>query len=69
MTQGEWVMENATRITIKEASKALGIHEDSVRYLMKKGKLPIGIVRTSKKRNTYYVYREMLERFLKVEGS
>lgn len=54
-----------TRITIEDASRALGITPLTVRILMQQGQLDIGyVIKTGRKRHTYLVYRELLEREL-----
>lgn len=54
-----------TRITIEDASRALGITPLTVRILMQQGQLDIGyVIQTGQKRHTYLVYQELLEREL-----
>lgn len=64
-------MENTlkplTRITVNEAAEALGMCADSVRYMVKKGTLPIGRCMEGRGRTTYYLYREFLEQYMKGE--
>lgn len=59
-------------VTVKEASQRLGIPEASVRILMKRGKLPIGMaIQLTGTRYTYYISEEMLDRYIRdgaVEG-
>lgn len=52
------------RMSVKEAANALDMCTDSVRYMMKKGTLPIGKVMEGRGRTTYYIYREFLERYM-----
>ena len=55
----------STRITVEEASRALGLTPLSVRLLMQQGQLDIGyVIKTGRKRHTYLIYRELLEREL-----
>ena len=54
-----------TRITIEDASRALGVTPLTVRILMQQGQLDIGyVIQTGQKRHTYLVYQELLEREL-----
>ncbi len=52
------------RITVKEAAQALGMCTDSVRYMVKKGTLPIGRCMEGNGRTTYYLYQEFLEQYM-----
>jgi hypothetical protein len=54
-----------TRITVEEASRSLGLTPLSVRLLMQQGQLNIGyVIKTGRKRHTYLIYQELLEREL-----
>ena len=54
-----------TRITVEDASRALGVTPLTVRILMQQGQLDIGyVIKTGQKRHTYLVYQELLEREL-----
>ena len=54
-----------TRITVEDASRALGLTPLSVRLLMQQGQLDIGyVIKTGQKRHTYLIYQELLEREL-----
>ena len=58
-------IEMPTRITVEDASRALGLTPLSVRLLMRQGQLDIGyVIKTGEKRHTYLVYQELLEREL-----
>jgi hypothetical protein len=52
------------RITVAEAAQALDMCPDSVRYMVKKGTLPIGKAMEGRGRTTYYLYREFLEDYM-----
>lgn len=52
------------RISVSEAAKALDMCTDSVRYMVKKGTLPIGKAMEGRGRTTYYLYREFLEDYM-----
>ena len=52
------------RISVADAAKALGMCSDSVRYMVKKGTLPIGKAMEGRGRTTYYIYREFLEDYM-----
>ena len=52
------------RITVAEAAQALDMCTDSVRYMVKKGTLPIGKAMEGRGRTTYYLYREFLEDYM-----
>ena len=56
------------RISIAEAGRILGMGPDTVRLMMRAGKLPIGICMKAQTGKSYrcYVYRGMLEDFLKI---
>lgn len=58
-------------VTVKSASLQLGIPEQSVRVLMRRGKLPIGIAeRLSGTKYTYFITQELVDKYLKRgEGS
>lgn len=51
-------------MTIKEASKKLGMNEQAIRTRMRKGKLPIGICIRSDERWTYHIYSEWVNLFI-----
>ncbi len=61
-------MEKLHRITVADAAKALDMSMDSVRYMVKKGTLPIGKAMEGKGRTTYYLYREFLEAYMERKG-
>lgn len=53
------------RVTVKSASQQLGIPEPAVRVLMRRQKLPIGIVEAmTGSRRTYYISQELIDRYL-----
>lgn len=52
------------RISVAEAAQALDMCPDSVRYMVKKGTLPIGKAMEGRGRTTYYLYREFLEDYM-----
>lgn len=53
-------------VTVKEAAERLGIPAASVRILMKRGKLPIGIAtQLTGERYTFYISEEMLDRYIR----
>lgn len=52
-------------VTVKSASRQLGIPEPAVRVLMRRGKLPIGIAETmTGERYTYYISQELIDKYL-----
>lgn len=54
-----------TRITVEDASRALGLTPLSVRLLMRQGQLEIGyVIQTGHGRHTYLIYQELLEKEL-----
>lgn len=59
--------QNADRVTVAEAAKALNMSVESVRYLMQHERLPIGyaMVKENKKRWVYYIYRGPLDQEVK----
>lgn len=52
------------RVTVKEAAAALCMDTDCLRYMMKKGTLPIGHVVAKDSRSTYYIYKEALDSYI-----
>ena len=58
----------SNRITVKEASKILGLTPDYIHYHMRRGDLPIGHVMQSggkdKKRKTYLIYLDKVNTFI-----
>ena len=56
-------------VSVKEASQRLGIPTASVRILIKRGKLPIGMaVQLTGERYTFYISEEMLDRYIRSGG-
>lgn len=59
------------RVTIAEAARILQIPEQSLRIWLQSGNCPFGNVLIDKKgrygRRTYYINRELLERYLRGE--
>lgn len=54
-----------TRITVEDASRALGLTPLSIRLLMRQGQLNIGyVIQTGHGRHTYLIYQELLEKEL-----
>lgn len=54
------------RISVEEAASQLGINPVAVRSQMNMGILPIGnIVPGNGLRKTYYIYQELLDRYLR----
>lgn len=56
--------DRVQRITVKEAAQELSMDPQCLRYMMRKGTLPIGHVLESEERCTYYIYREKLDNYL-----
>lgn len=52
------------RISIEQASKDLGMTPQFIRKAMKEGRLPIGKAIKGTERCSYFVYREMLDKYL-----
>ena len=50
------------RLSVMQAAQLLGIAPETVRYLMEKGELPIGRVIKNQRRNTFLIYRELVNR-------
>lgn len=57
--------EAMERVTTKQAAAELNMDLETLQYLMRKEKLPIGYAmkREGKKRTVYIIYRGMLEQF------
>ena len=53
------------RVTVKQAAAELNMADDSVRYLMSAGRLPIGhaVKKEGCNRTTYYIYRAALDTY------
>ena len=53
------------RVSVKQAADELNIESESVRYMMRKGTLPIGHVlqREGAMRGTFYIYRGLLDAY------
>ena len=49
------------RISVSEAADMLGMWEQQVRILMKRGELDIGHIRQTNRRCTYYIYKNKVE--------
>ena len=63
--------EAMERVTTKQAAAELNMDLETLQYLMRKEKLPIGYAmkREGKKRTVYIIYRGMLEQFkMRVAG-
>ena len=57
-------------VTVKEASQRLGIPEASVRILMKRGKLPIGMAtQLTGTKYRFFISEEMLDRYIRGDSS
>lgn len=60
-------MESA-RITVQEAAKLMGATEQFIRVSLQQGRVDWGYaVQTTKRRYTYYIYREKLLKTLRGE--
>ena len=57
--------EAMERVTTKQAAAELNMDLETLQYLMRKEKLPIGYAmkREGKKRTVYIIYRGLLEQF------
>lgn len=53
-----------TRLSIKEAAKELGTSPAFIRSRMKSGALPIGKCIKGKKRNSYFIYKELIQDYM-----
>jgi hypothetical protein len=52
-------MKMEERITLREASAILGIHEQCIRQMMQRKEIDIGFcVPTGKRNHNYYIFRE-----------
>lgn len=59
------------RVTTKEAASELNIDLETLQYLMREQRLPIGysVRRENAKRCTYYIYRGLLDAYKRqIEG-
>lgn len=57
------IEEGMQRVTTRQAAKELNMDVESVQYLMRAGRLPIGYAMKKEKATkfTYYIYRGLLE--------
>lgn len=57
--------EAMQRVTTKQAAAELNMDLETLQYLMREGRLPIGYAmkREGKKRSVYIIYRGMLNQF------
>ena len=55
------------RVTTKQAAKELSMDIESLQYLLRQGKLPIGYAmkKEGKKRFAYHIYRGLLDTYKK----
>ena len=70
MKGGEKSMQNEDamqRVTTKQAAAELNMDLETLQYLMRKERLPIGYAmrREGKKRSVYIIYRGLLDQFKK----
>lgn len=51
------------RVTAKQAAKELNMDIESVHYLMRQGRLPLGytVKKDGAKKHTYYIFRGLLD--------
>lgn len=59
------IEESMERVTTKQAAKELNMDLETLQYLMREERLPIGYAmkREGKKRTVYIIYRGMLNQF------
>ena len=59
------IEESMERVTTKQAAKELNMDLETLQYLMRKERIPIGYAmkREGKKRTVYIIYRGMLNQF------
>jgi hypothetical protein len=55
-----------TRITVKEAAERLNMPMNAIRYFVRKRELPIGFCMEGEGRGTFYLYRELVDKYLGV---
>lgn len=55
------------RVTTKQAAHELGMDLETLQYLLRKERLPIGyaVKKEGKKRTAYYIYRGLLDQYKK----
>lgn len=55
------------RVTTKQAAKELNMDLETLQYLMRKDRLPIGyaVKKDNAKRSCYYIYRGLLDAYKK----
>ena len=58
-------MSEKKRVTMKDASRILGMHPVTIRYMMRAGELPIGrIVKSKSGVEKYWIFEDMLNEFI-----
>ena len=59
--------ERLERVTTKQAAKELNMDIESLHYLLRKDRVPIGyaLKKEGKKRFAYYIYRGLLDAYKK----
>lgn len=57
--------ESPERVSTRQAAQELNMDVDTLQYLLQNNKLPIGyaVKKTGKKRNSYYIYRGLLDTY------
>ena len=60
----EQTLKPLHRIKVEEAARVLNMSTDCVRYMVKKGTLPIGKAMEGNGRTTYFLYREFLQDYM-----
>ena len=60
--------DNLKRITVAEAAERLGVPKQAIRAGVDQGKLPIGYA-IGKRKKTYYIYEDFVDRYIAGERS
>lgn len=57
--------ESMERVTTRQAAKELNMDLETLQYLMRNDRLPIGyaVKKDGKKRTSYYIYRGLLDTY------
>ena len=56
------------RITVEQAAEQLGLSSFSVRELMRQDQLPIGKVMHGNRRDTFYIWQELIDQYREVRA-
>lgn len=61
------MIDTPERVSTKQAASELNMDVDTLQYLLQNNRIPIGyaVKKEGKKRNSYYIYRGLLDSYKK----